>query len=66
MRLLQRISTTVHRRRRELQPDEVAPLLRRMRRWQKRANEHDPNPNRGYATPFDGGQYPGVNPGGPF
>jgi hypothetical protein len=66
MQLLQRMLTALRPQRHELEHDDVAALLGRMRRWQERANEHDPNPNRGYATPFDGGQYPGINPGGPF
>lgn len=36
----------------------------------KRATEslkrYDPQTSADYATPFDGGQYPGTNPGGPY
>jgi hypothetical protein len=27
---------------------------------------YNPHTSSDYATPFDGGQYPGINPGGPF
>lgn len=41
---------------------EAVALLHKLERGKHRRDKHDPNPNIGYETPFDGGQYPGVDP----
>lgn len=41
---------------------EAVELLHRLERDKRRRDRHDDDPNFGYETPFDGGQYPGVDP----
>lgn len=45
---------------------EVVDALHALERQKRSLDRYDPRPNEGYATPFDGGQYPGFNPGGPY
>jgi len=56
----------LRRRPRANDADTAREALHDARQATESLKHYNPHSSADYATPFDGGQYPGINPGGPF